>query len=67
MSDLPVSVWESPAKAWVGSGLLQGWGAWTVAVHAWDLLREVTIIFTTSTIVSVQFSRSVVSDSLRPH
>ena len=26
-------------------------GAWTVAVHAWDLLREVTIIFITSTIV----------------
>ena len=28
-----------------------GLGAWTVAVHAWDLLREVTIIFITSTIV----------------
>ena len=26
-------------------------GAQTVAVHAWDLLREVTIIFITSTIV----------------
>ena len=26
-------------------------GALTVAVHAWDLLREVTIIFITSTIV----------------
>ena len=26
-------------------------GAWTVAVHAWDLLREVTIIFITSTLV----------------
>ena len=24
--DLPVSVQESPAKAWVGGGLLQGWG-----------------------------------------
>ena len=24
--DLPVGVRESPAKAWVGSGLLQGWG-----------------------------------------
>ena len=24
-------------------------GAWTVAVHAWDLLREVTIIFIIST------------------
>ena len=24
--DLPVSVQESPVEAWVGSGLLQGWG-----------------------------------------
>ena len=32
---------------WPAAGL----GAWTVAVHAWDLLREVTIIFITSTIV----------------
>ena len=24
--DLPVGVRESPAKAWVGDGLLQGWG-----------------------------------------
>ena len=32
-------------------------GAWTVAVHAWDLLREVTIIFITSTIVWPQVSR----------
>ena len=24
--DLPVGVQESPAKAWVGGGLLQGWG-----------------------------------------
>ena len=23
---LPVSVQESPAEAWVGGGLLQGWG-----------------------------------------
>ena len=39
-----------------GGGVDQGWpaaglGAWSVAVHAWDLLREVTIIFITSTIV----------------
>ena len=39
-----------------GEGLGQWWpaaglGAWTVAVHAWDLLREVTIIFITSNIV----------------
>ena len=25
-SDLPGSVQESPAEAWVGGGLLQGWG-----------------------------------------
>ena len=25
---LPVSVEESPEEAWVGSGLLQGWGHW---------------------------------------
>ena len=24
--DLPVGVWESPVKAWVSGGLLQGWG-----------------------------------------
>ena len=24
--DSPVSVQESPVKAWVGGGLLQGWG-----------------------------------------
>ena len=41
--DLPVSVQESPAEAWVGGGLLQGLGALSVAVHAWDLLKEVTI------------------------
>ena len=29
----------------------EGLGARAVAVHAWDLLREVTIIFITSTIV----------------
>ena len=48
---LPVSVQESPAAAWVGGGLLQGLGALSVALHAWDLLKEVTIIFLTSTIV----------------
>ena len=26
--DLPVSVQESPVEAWVGGGLLQGWGCW---------------------------------------
>ena len=24
--DLPVSIQESPVEAWVGGGLLQGWG-----------------------------------------
>ena len=46
-----MSVQESPAEAWVGSSLLQGWGALSVVVCAWDLLKEVTIIFITSTIV----------------
>ena len=32
---------------WPAAGL----GAGTVAVHAWDLLKEVTVIFITSTIV----------------
>ena len=31
-----------------------GLGAWTLAVHAWDLLRVVTVIFITSTIVWYQ-------------
>ena len=44
--DLPVSIQESPAEAWVGG----------VAVHAWDLLKEVTIIFITSTIVWPQLN-----------
>ena len=47
-SDLSVSVQESPEEAWVGSSLLQGWEQ-SVAVHALDLLKEVTIIFVTST------------------
>ena len=42
-----------------GKGVGQGWpaaglGAQTVAVHAWDLFREVNIIFITSTIVWAQ-------------
>ena len=38
---------------WPAAGL----GAGTVAVHAWDLLREVTIIFITSTIVWTQVNK----------
>ena len=26
-ADLPVGVQESPGQAWVGGGLLQGWGS----------------------------------------
>ena len=48
-ADLPVGVRESLVEAWWWSAA--GLGAWTVAVHAWDLLREVTILFITSTIV----------------
>ena len=47
--DLPRSVQESPAEVWVGDGLLQG--PEHLVVHAWDLLKEVVIIFITSTIV----------------
>jgi len=50
--DLPVGVWEFLEEAWAGGGLLQGREALSVAVHAtWDLLKEVAIIFMTSTIV----------------
>ena len=43
--DLPVSVQESPVEGWVGGGLLWSRGrgggcAVTVAVHAWDLLKD---------------------------
>ena len=40
--DLPISVQVS---------LAAGLGALTVAVHVWDILKEVTIIFITSTTV----------------
>ena len=52
--DLPRSVQESPAggvgRWWPTAGLR----VLRVAVHAWDLLKEVTIIFITSTIVGPQ-------------
>ena len=44
--DLPVSVQEPAAEAWVSGDLVQGLGVLRVAV-----LKEVTIIFITSTIV----------------
>ena len=52
--DLPVSAQESLAEVWVSGGLLQGLGALSIAVPAWDLLKEVPIIFITSTIVWLQ-------------
>ena len=45
--DFPVSVQEFPAEAWAAAGL----GALSAGVHAWDLLKEVDIIFIISTIV----------------
>ena len=48
---LPVSVQESLAEVWVGGSLLLGQGAMCAAVSAQDLLKEVAIIFITSTIV----------------
>ena len=47
--DLPMSVQESPAEAWVSGGR-RGVGG-TECSGAWDLLKEVAIIFITSTIV----------------
>ena len=44
--ELPVSVQEPAAEAWVSGDLVQGLGVLHVAV-----LKEVTIIFITSTIV----------------
>ena len=40
--DLPVSVQESLAEAWVGGGAA-GLGALSVIVSAWDLLKEVAL------------------------
>ena len=48
--DLPVSVQESLVEVWVGSGLLLG-SHTECRVCTWDLLKEVTIIFITSTTV----------------
>ena len=48
--DLPVRVQESPmemGQRWPAAGL----GALSVAMYAWDLLKEVNIFLITSTIV----------------
>ena len=47
---MPVNVQESLVEAWVGSGLLQGRGS-KGGSACMGLLKEVTIIFITSTIV----------------
>ena len=49
--DFPMSIQESLVEAWVSNGLLKV-GALSVAVCAWDLLKKISIIFITSTIVS---------------
>ena len=43
--DLPVSVQESPAEAWVGGDLRQGQGQLNVTVDKWDFLKEVASVF----------------------
>ena len=58
--DLLVSVQESPAEVWVGGGLR----SLSVAVRAWDLLKEVAIIFITSTIVWPQVNKR---EGTQPH
>ena len=50
-------------EAWVSGHLLQGWGQ-SVAVHAWDLIKEVAIIFITSTIVWPQVNNR---EGTQPH
>ena len=55
--DLAVSVQEPPAEAGVSSGLAAGLEALSAAVPAWDLLKEVSIIFITSTIVWPQVNQ----------
>ena len=47
---LPMSFQDSPVEAWVRGDLIQDWGQ-SATVHVWDLLKEGTIIFITSTIV----------------
>ena len=54
-----MSVQESLAEAWVSGGLFQSqeWPALSAAVCAWDLSKEVAIIFITSTIVWPQIKQ----------
>ena len=55
--DLPVSVQESPVKAFIDGGPLQGQRTLRAALHARGLLKEVTIVFITSTIVWPQIKQ----------
>ena len=48
--DLPVSVQESLVEAWVSGGCCRAAGT-ECSSASWDLLKEVAIIFITSTIV----------------
>ena len=59
--DLPMSVQEFFAEAWVGGGLLAGSGSLSAPVHAWGLLKEVAIIFINYTIVSPQVKKQGVN------
>ena len=47
---MPMSVQESPAEVWIGSGQLEGQRQ-CAAVPVWDLSKEVAIVFITSTII----------------
>ena len=55
--DLPVSVQESPVEAFIDGGLLQVRRTLRAALHARGLLKEVTIVFITSTIVWPQIKQ----------
>ena len=58
-----MSVQESPVEAWVSGGLLQGWGTECSRAHR-GLLKEVAIIFITSTIVWPQVNNR---EGTQPH
>ena len=52
--DLPLSVQDSPAGAWVGGDLCRVGGTECGSAYAQDVLEEVAIIFITSTMVCSQ-------------
>ena len=57
--DLAVSVQETPAEAWVGSGLLQGPGHWVQQCLHRTFWRKTYLIFITSTIAWPQVKQQV--------